>query len=128
MGMKSNSNHFKGTTGSKKSNLIKLDIQLFAKLPTNKAQLKHIFRDSEGHLSDNYINRKLLEDLTSDEANYLGEDNFGKKWYSKHISRGQLWASVYNGTISNGGINKKAIDYTPKRGLKVHSIIRRKTK
>ena len=30
MGMKSNSNHFKGTNGARKSNMLNLNIQLFA--------------------------------------------------------------------------------------------------
>ena len=128
MGLKSNSNHFVGTNGSRRGLLLKMNIQLFAKLPSNDSQLKHILRSSEGHLVDNANNRKKLEKLTEDEKNYLGTDSQGKRWYAKQTAEGQLWASVYNGIISDGGINKKPISYIPGRGLKVNPIIRRKKK
>ena len=128
MGMKSNSNHFKGTNGARRAPLIKLNIQLFAKLPSNNSQLKHILRPEDGHLVDNSTNRKKLEKLTEDERNYLGTDAQGKKWYSKQTKQGQLWASVYNGVISNGGINKKTVDFIEGRGMKKQPTLRRKHK
>lgn len=126
MGMKSNSNHFSGTNGARRKPLMKLNIQLFAKLPSNNSQLKHVLRTAEGHLNDSPSNRDKLEKLTDDENNYLGTDRQGKKWYAKQTAEGQLWASVYNGIISDGGINKKPISYIPGRGMKVNPIIRRK--
>ena len=128
MGLKSNSNHFKGTNGARKAPLMKINIQLFAKLPSNDAQLKHILRPADGHLADSSANRKRLEKLTEDEKNYLGTDAQGKKWYAKQTAKGQLWASVYNDVISDGGLNKKAISYIHGRGMKVNPVIRRKIK
>ena len=128
MGMKSNSNHFSGTNGARKAPLMKINIQLFAKLPSNDSQLKHIMRSAPGHMLDNAANRRMLEELTEDERNYLGTDESGKRWYAKHTSKGQIWASVYKGIISDGGINIKPISYIPGRGLKVNPVLRRKKK
>ena len=128
MGMKSNSNHFKGTNGARKTAFLSLDIQLFAKMPENESQIKHIMRDDKGHLEDTYNNRESLIKLTEDEKNYLGTDSYGKKWYAKQIGDSQLWASVFNGIISDGGINKRPLVFIPGRGLKVNSLLRRKNK
>ena len=128
MGLTANSNHFKGTNGARKGQLLELNIQFFAKFPKNESQIKHIMRSDIGHLNDTSINRRKLEKLTDDESNYLGIDSFGKKWYAKQTKQGQLWASVHNGVISDGGLNKEPVNYIPNRGLKVNSVLRRKKK
>jgi len=79
---------------------------------TGKAEIfeknaKHIFRDVPGHLLDTLGNRDMLMELASNQKNYLGIDSYGNQWFSKVLSDGrQLWASVRNNLIRNGGINE----------------------
>ena len=55
-------------------------------------QIKHIFRDVSGHLSDTPENRKLIKDLVNDPANTLGPDRFGNMWHGKTLADGtQVW-------------------------------------
>ena len=75
-------------------------------LSKNDAQIKHIFRDKTGHISDTPSNRKLLEDVANKKENYMGTDKYGNDWYS-HIQPdgSQVWAITRDGTIQNGGVN-----------------------
>lgn len=41
-------------------------------LPKNDAQIKHIFRDKTGHISDTPNNRKLLEDVANKKRKLYG--------------------------------------------------------
>lgn len=125
MGMKCNSNHFKGTNGSKIRNSIKLDLQMFAKYPSNESQIKHIMRNEKGHLIDNARNRSLLIKLSQDKSAFLGKDKNGNEWYSKRLGSKQLWVIVRNDIIQNGGLNDKPLKFIPELGLKV-KLIRRK--
>lgn len=125
MVMKCNSNHFKGTNGSKIRNSIKLDLQMFAKFPSNESQIKHIMRNEKGHLIDNARNRSLLIKLSQDKSAFLGKDKNGNEWYSKRLGSKQLWVIVRNDIIQNGGLNDKPLKFIPELGLKV-KLIRRK--
>lgn len=125
MGMKCNSNHFKGTNGSKIRNSIKLDLQMFAKFPSNESQIKHIMRNEKGHLIDNARNRSLLIKLSQDKSAFLGKDKNGNEWYSKRLGSKQLWVIVRNDIIQNGVLNDKPLKFIPELGLKV-KLIRRK--
>lgn len=125
MGMKCNSNHFKGINGSKIRNSIKLDLQMFAKFPSNESQIKHIMRNEKGHLIDNARNRSLLIKLSQDKSAFLGKDKNGNEWYSKRLGSKQLWVIVRNDIIQNGGLNDKPLKFIPELGLKV-KLIRRK--
>lgn len=125
MGMKCNSNHFKGTNGSKIRKSIKLDLQMFAKFPSNESQIKHIMRNEKGHLIDNARNRSLLIKLSQDKSAFLGKDKNGNEWYSKRLGSKQLWVIVRNDIIQNGGLNDKPLKFIPELGLKV-KLIRRK--
>lgn len=75
-------------------------------LPKNDAQIKHIFRDKTGHISDTPSNRKLLEDVANKKENYMGTDKYGNDWYSQiQLDGSQVWAITRDGTIQNGGVN-----------------------
>ncbi len=78
------------------------------RLPERDAQLKHIFRDAEGHLSDTPQNRQMLESLANSPEYRLSAtpDRFGRVWYARTTGNGkQLWVIVRNGRIQNGGLN-----------------------
>ncbi len=79
----------------------------------------HIFRDSDGHfLNDTPENRALIEHAANNKQNYLGTDMYGNKWYSEDLNDGrQIWASVRNNEIRNGGINNTPRIFDTKTGL-----------
>jgi hypothetical protein len=75
-------------------------------LPNNPSQLSHIFRAEDGHLSDTPENRQSLLDIVNSPENLLGTDTFGNRWYAKALPDGtQLWGTVRNGVVQNGGLN-----------------------
>jgi hypothetical protein len=78
-----------------------------ASLPANAGQLRHIFRNAPGHLSDTPANRQLLTEVANDAANRVGVDKFGNVWSSLTRADGtQVWVSTRNGVIQNGGVNQ----------------------
>lgn len=73
-------------------------------LPSDDSQLKHIFRNAEGHLSDTPENRRKLVTLSNDSSKFQGKDVYGNSWNSDILSDGsQLWVRYRNGVINNGG-------------------------
>ena len=109
MGMKSKSAHFGSGAGgiSKRTGSFpfKLNAQMFGEMPKQKSQIKHIMRESEGHLVDTPHNRKIIVDITNDKKNLLGLNKHGNEVYSKTINGVQYWAYVRDGIIQNGGAN-----------------------
>jgi len=79
---------------------------------------KHIFRNKRGHFPhDTPENRKLLFDLVSDPANFLGKFSYGD-CYGKTLPNGkQLWAYVRGRLIRDGGINAVPRNFNPKTGF-----------
>ncbi len=66
---------------------------------------------------DTLENRQMLEELVSDQANYLGTVR-GNEWYMKVLlDRRQLWANVRNGEIQYGGIRQTPKPFNPRVGL-----------
>ncbi|MFT0734905.1 hemagglutinin [Ralstonia wenshanensis] len=89
-----------------------------ATLPSNPSQLDHIFRDDVGHLANTPGNQQALLSLVNDSANSLGTDRFGNQWFAKLLPDGsQLWGSVRNGVIQNGGLNETPRPFNPASGL-----------
>jgi hypothetical protein len=67
----------------------------------------HIFRDAPGHLADDTPeNRALIEGVVQPE-NYVSTGGGGEDLYRETLPNGtQVWAKVYNGSITNGGVNQ----------------------
>ena len=87
-------------------------------LSQKDSQLKHIFRETNGHLTDTIENRNLLEEVANNRNNFLGPDKHGNEWYGKMSSNGtQIWVEVRGKTIINGGINEIPKIYNPETGL-----------
>lgn len=94
-------------------------------LPEQEAQLKHIFRDKEGHLTDTPENRQLVLDVAIDSDNYIGTDERGNVWYAVNNEDGtQTWVRVRNGKVDNAGVNSVPREWNPETGL--YNNIRKK--
>ncbi|MCO7125897.1 hypothetical protein NIE88_08940 [Sporolactobacillus shoreicorticis] len=98
-----------------------------ADFPQNKPQMRHIFRNAEGHLPDNQTSRQLLQDTANDINCYLGEDKYGNTWYGKLLSdKTQVWVQVRNGIIQNGGVNNPPRKFTTGTGFSKPSNVTKK--
>ena len=84
-------------------------------LPKNNSQLKHIFRDDEGHLLDTPENRKLLYDLANDKSKFVGKDKWGNAEILEDGS--QNWVRYRNGVINEGGKNLVPHDWDSQTGF-----------
>jgi hypothetical protein len=85
--------------------------------PSDNSQLKHIFRQKEGHLTDTFEDRQILESII-DEKYKLGSDKYGNIWYAKTCADGsQIWVRMRSNCIINGGIHQTALVYNPITGL-----------
>lgn len=124
--MKGNSNYFHNTSGTKRleeNNKISIIQEVNQGkenlLPDTISQINHIFRDDDGHLEFSEKNVKLLSNLINNNKYEVSStDKYGKIWYYKNNSDGtQLWGSVYNNKLSNGGVNQKPRTFNNKTGL-----------
>ena len=80
---------------------------------------------AEGHLEDSPENRQLLQDLANDMKHHAGKDIHGKDWHYKELEDGsQLWVSVRNGVIQDGGLNRPPRFWDEMTGLS-RNIFRR---
>lgn len=96
-------------------------------LPSNPSQIKHIFGDRPGHLTDTPRNRQTLVEVANNPDCYMGGDANGADWYARIEPDGsQIWVKVYNGTISDGGVNATPRPYDPETGLNNNPYKRRK--
>lgn len=79
----------------------------------------HIFRDREGHFSeDKPENRQLFIRVAMQAKNYLGTDKYGTQWYAETLSNGsQIWVQVRNNEIRNAGKNLVPKTWRPGTGL-----------
>ena len=72
-------------------------LRLKVKLPELDSKLKHIFRNTEGHLPDTTENRKMLKDLANDRQCHLGKDKWGNDWHARLREDGtQDWVEHRN--------------------------------
>lgn len=117
---------YKGTYGDNPDN-IPDELRGKISLPKNDAQLKHIFRGKDGHLSDTPDNRKTLYNLANDKSAHMGKDNRGLDWHIKLNEDGtQTWVTSLNGVIQNGGINNPPHKWDPMTGLSRNMFYGRK--
>ena len=88
-------------------------------LTTNEAQLKHMFRNADGHFAqDTPANRAIIEHATSSNKNFLSTDQHGTLWYAENLQNGtQAWAKVRDGIITEGGVNQTPRTFNPTTGL-----------
>ena len=116
---------YKGTYGDNPDN-IPDELKGKVKLPPNDAQIKHIFREEEGHLPDTPENRALLVELANERSSHAGKDARGNDWHVRMNEDGsQIWAESRNGTIRNGGLNKPPLPWDDETGLKVNLFRKR---
>jgi len=73
----------------------------------DEARLAHIFRQAEGHLTDDTLgNRRILEDVANEPASVVGTDRFGNTWAARqNLGGSQVWVQVRGNRITNGGVN-----------------------
>ena len=89
------------------------------KIPDNDSTVGHIFRETEGHISDTPENRALLEDVANNVDNFRGRDKYGNDWYTMDLEDGrEVWIESRNGVIFDGGINETPKPWNPETGLK----------
>jgi|GEM_PF-1318460 hypothetical protein len=88
-------------------------------LPTNNQSIMgHIFRDTDGHLLNTPENRAALRELVMDGKNLAGECSRGNQWFHKILPNGkQLWASVRDGVVRNGGLNETPVSFHSQTGF-----------
>ena len=122
MGMKSKSAHFGSGAGGHSIRTgglpFKLNIQNFAKMPEQRAQVMHIMAKRKGHLIDTPANRKILETISDDKKNFIKSDPRGFNIYSKVVNGKEYWVYERNGIIQNGGVNEVNFKYHQKGGKK----------
>ena len=87
-------------------------------LPKNRAQIMHIFRADDGHLTDTPENRTRLLQLAQDSQYRLGVDIHGNIWHAKLLEDGsQLWVEYRDGVIREGGLNLIPHEWDDETGL-----------
>lgn len=89
------------------------------RISKKQSVLDHIFREEEGHLSqDTPENRALLESVANDPNNRLGDDIHGNTWYAKtQVDGCQIWVRVRGTIITDGGVNTTPRTWNPITGL-----------
>ena len=80
---------------------------------------RHIFREAEGHFSDDTpTHRQLFIDTAINPTHYLGGDRYKTDWYAQTLATGeQIWVQVRNGEIRNAGINPVPKRWSAETGL-----------
>ena len=74
--------------------------------PEAESELRHIFREAEGHIPDTPANRALLLRVANDPTAFLGQDRYANDWSALVQQDGtQVWTQARNGKMINGGIN-----------------------
>ncbi len=108
---------YKGTYGDDPKNIPDA-LKGRIKMPRNDAQIKHIFRQADGHLPDTPDNRKLISDLANDVHYFKGKDKYGNDWHIRNnIDGTQDWVRHQNMMINEGGKNSVPLNWNNETGL-----------
>lgn len=96
-------------------------------MPSNNSQLKHIFRDAEGHFKEaTPENCAALEDVANNPNSKLGTDSREETWYARETADGkQILVECRKGTTRDGGINEIPKTFNPQTGLKAQTAPRK---
>ncbi len=117
---------YEGTYGDNPENIPDA-LKGHIKMPKDDSQLKHIFREDEGHLPDTPENRKLISDLANDMDYYIGKDKWGNNWHVRQNSDGtQDWVEHQSQVVSDGGRNVIPKEWDENTGLKYNPLRRYK--
>ena len=80
---------------------------------------EYLFVTNEGYVLNTPENKQLFLNLVSDRKNWIEGDAWGDYWYVKVMRDGkQIWATVRDNVIQNGGINNSPKGWNPVRGLR----------
>ena len=72
-----------------------------------EGSLGHIFRDAPGHLAEDTPENRALIQSAIKSANYVRTGRGGEILYRETLPDGtQVWAKVFRGRITNGGVNQ----------------------
>ena len=113
---------FNNTQGSKE---VEKQAQQVQYLPSEESQLKHIFTDKQGHLTDTPENRHLLVTLANNRSKYVGKDKYGNSWNIEITDSGaQNWVRYQNGIINEGGQNLTPRMWNNETGLNNNPVKR----
>jgi RHS repeat-associated protein len=76
-------------------------------VPFAENSLGHIFRDAAGHLAEGTPEARALIQSVVKAGNYVRTGGGGEQLFRETLSNGtQVWAKVFNGLITNGGVNQ----------------------
>jgi len=90
-----------------------------AVFPTSESELRHIFRQADGHVDDTLENRHLLLAVANDMSARLESDQYGNSWSAKVLPDGrQAWVQMRGEKIVNAGINGISREFNSYTGLK----------
>jgi hypothetical protein len=65
-----------------------------------------MFRDATGHLAEDTPESRTLIESVVKPGNYVRTGAGGEDLYRETLSNGtQVWAKVFKGSITNGGVN-----------------------
>jgi len=69
-------------------------------------------------LPDTPEHQLLVQDLITQQKNFLGKGPWGEEWYARLLSDGrQLWAEVSKGKLRCAGIRRTPVAFDPRIGL-----------
>lgn len=117
---------YKGTYGDNPDNVPDA-LKGKVRMPKNSSQMKHIFREDDGHLMYSDENRDMLTDLANDSKYFRGKDKWGNDWHIRQNADGtQDWVEHQHQVISDGGKNQFPKAWDDETGLKYNPLRRNK--
>jgi len=75
-------------------------------MPSDEAQIKHIFRNAPGHLPETAENNRLIISVANDPNCYIGTDEKNKKW----LRRTYLFLCIVRLIVCMTKLNEKILE------------------